>query len=172
MNVLVVDDDPAMLESLDIVLTEFENCAVTVANSAENALRIITSVNAVFDCLLLDIDMPKTDGPELLRCIREIPGYAGVPAIMATALGDRARMEHALAHGAFDHITKPFDFFELRSRMNAVSLLIQQRGVSSEMLGGNLGARVVKSQPKKTSGRLFDQVLTEMYGNSTYLNRR
>ncbi|WP_170763623.1 response regulator [Ruegeria lacuscaerulensis] len=127
LNVLAVDDDPSILNLLQSALPELENCYVSVADSASEALRQIEAAEAPFDCLLVDIQMPETSGIQLLRQIRSMPGNLETPVIMLTAMDDRKYIEEAFLEGAFDYITKPFDFFELRSRMNAAHLLMMER---------------------------------------------
>ena len=126
-NVLAVDDEPGVLELLETGLSAFKNCHVTEAGSASEALWKIKTSKAPFDCILLDIQMPGTNGIQLLRKIRSLPDNSETPVIMLTAMSDRQHVEDAFAEGAFDYITKPFDFFELRSRMNAAHLLMQER---------------------------------------------
>ena len=127
LNVLAVDDEPGIRELLQTALADFENCRVSVAGSASEAIGIIQNSGTPFDCFLLDIQMPGTSGIELLRRIRKMPGHTDTPAIMLSALSDRDHVEAAFSEGAFDYVTKPFDIFELRSRMNAAQLLMQER---------------------------------------------
>ncbi|WP_170788398.1 response regulator [Ruegeria lacuscaerulensis] len=127
LRVLVVDDEPSILELLQAALAEFENCDISAASSATEALALIEATGTPFDCFLLDIQMPGINGIELLRRIRQMPEHADAPAIMLTAMSDRKHVEEAFLEGAFDYVTKPFDFFELRSRMNAAHLLMQER---------------------------------------------
>ncbi len=127
LSVLAVDDEPGILEMLQSALPELENCQVTTATTADDALELIRSAKTPFDCLLLDIQMPEKNGIELLREIRREPGNQDTPVIMLTAMDDRKHIEDAFLEGAFDYITKPFDFFELRSRMNAAHLLMMER---------------------------------------------
>ncbi len=127
LAVLAVDDDPDILKLLQSALPELENCKVVAASSADEALRQIEAAESPFDCLLVDIQMPGTSGIELLSQIRNLPDNLETPVIMLTALDDRQNIERAFLEGAFDYITKPFDFFELRSRMNAAHLLMMER---------------------------------------------
>ncbi|CAD0183460.1 Transcriptional activator protein CzcR [Ruegeria sp. THAF57] len=127
LRVLAVDDEPSILELLQAALAEFENYEISVAGSASEALQAIESSETPFDCFLLDIQMPETNGIELLRRIRQIPEHAETPAIMLTAMSGRKYVEDAFLQGAFDYVSKPFDFFELRSRMHAAHLLMQER---------------------------------------------
>lgn len=127
LNVLVVDDEPSILELLQSALPELENCNVSVADSAKAALEKVQAAEVPFDCLLLDIQMPGTTGIELLKQLRKTPEYMDTPVIMLTAMADHSHIEEAFLEGAFDYITKPFDFFELRSRMNAAHVLMMER---------------------------------------------
>ncbi|WP_108858895.1 two-component system response regulator [Ruegeria sp. Alg231-54] len=127
LAVLAVDDDPDILKLLQSALPELENCKVVAASSADEAIRQIEAAESPFDCLLVDIQMPGTSGIELLSQIRNLPDNLETPVIMLTALDDRQNIERAFLEGAFDYITKPFDFFELRSRMNAAHLLMMER---------------------------------------------
>ena len=127
LTVLAVDDDPDILRLLQSALPELENCNVAAASSADEALGMIEAAESPFDCLLVDIQMPGTSGIELLSQIRNLPENLETPVIMLTALDDRQNIEKAFLEGAFDYVTKPFDFFELRSRMNAAHLLMMER---------------------------------------------
>ncbi|MGD8329035.1 MAG: response regulator [Acidobacteriota bacterium] len=62
---------------------------------------------------LLDVNMPKMDGFELLALLRGDPGYARVPVAMLTGVGDEAALERALALGADDYLVKPISSHEL-----------------------------------------------------------
>ena len=127
MRVLVVDDDHSILHLLQAALEALDNYHVSVAGSAEEALDIIEDADPPFDCLLLDIQMPDTDGIVLLRRIRKYPEYEETPAIMLTAMSERAYIDEAFIAGATDYITKPFDLIDLRGRMNAARRLVNEK---------------------------------------------
>lgn len=127
LKVLIVDDDASILELLQTALTSFGNCKVSTASSAEQALKAIEATEAPFDCFLLDVQMPHVNGIELLRRIRDLPRYRQTSVIMITAMSERHYVEEAFLEGATDYVTKPFDFLELRSRINSAHLLMQER---------------------------------------------
>lgn len=127
MRVLVVDDDLSILNLLKTALEALDNFDVRIAESAEDALDIIEDADPPFDCLLLDIQMPDTDGIVLLRRIRKYPEYEETPAIMLTAMSERAYIDEAFIAGATDYITKPFDLVDLRGRMNAARRLVNEK---------------------------------------------
>ncbi len=126
-RVLVVDDEPSILELLKMALPTLDNYDVSIASSAAKALKTLEDQIPQFDCFLLDIQMPETNGIQLLEQIREIPEYADTPAIMLTAMSDRKYVDEAFLVGATDYVTKPFDMLELRSRMKAAYRLSQER---------------------------------------------
>ncbi|MCU9840554.1 response regulator [Ruegeria sp. WL0004] len=127
LKVLIVDDDASILELLQTALTSFGNCKVSVANSAVQALKKIETSDTPYECFLLDIQMPQVNGIDLLRRIRDLPQHRETSVIMITAMSERHYVEEAFLEGATDYVTKPFDFLELRSRINTAYLLTQER---------------------------------------------
>ena len=127
LSILVVDDEPSILELVKVALESLESYRVTTANGAEDAMHILNGREQPFDCLLLDIQMPDVNGIQLLRQVRTLEGYADTPAIMLTAMSERKYIDDAFLEGATDYISKPFDFFELRSRIRCAHKLIEAR---------------------------------------------
>lgn len=121
LRMLVVDDEPDMLDLLARALTSLGHYDVHLAVSADAAVEKISGGGTRFDIFLLDIQMPEMGGVELLGAIRAIPDYAETPVIMLTAMGDREYVEAAFREGAHDYVTKPFDFDDLLYRIGAVS---------------------------------------------------
>ena len=104
-RVLVVDDEPDARELLSEFLTA-KGYAVLTASNGEEALRKLKEDRP--HLILLDIRMPKMDGLETLRRVREIDHEVGV--IMVTAVNEEETGRQALKLGAFDYITKPMNF--------------------------------------------------------------
>ncbi|MGH7409195.1 MAG: response regulator [Candidatus Methylomirabilales bacterium] len=103
-QVLVVDDEPAAAELLVEFLSS-KGYEVLTATSGEEALRRVKEDRP--HLVLLDVRMPKMDGMEVLRRIREIDTEMGV--IMVTAVNEEDVGRKALELGAFDYIVKPLD---------------------------------------------------------------
>lgn len=103
-NLLVVDDDSYVLESLSSLLAEF-GYAVSTCQNGREALEKIKERK--FDVVLTDIKMPEVTGIELLRGIRIIDPQ--LPVILLTAFAELDVAVDAIKRGAFDFITKPFD---------------------------------------------------------------
>lgn len=111
-RVLVVDDDSDVALSLLEVLGE-QGYLVDAAFDGEEALSKLTSKS--FDAILLDIFMPKMDGLEVLRQLRSRGDQTKV--LILTALNDTRIAEKAMALGADDFLTKPFDAFQVHLKL-------------------------------------------------------
>ena len=119
-RVLVVDDEPKAVELLQDFLT-LKGYAVITAPNGQEALRKVREERP--HLILLDICMPKMDGLEVLRGIREIDREVGI--IMVTAVHEEDTGREALKLGAFDYITKPLDFQYLeRSLWCKITMMI------------------------------------------------
>ncbi len=70
MKMLAVDDDEVILDLLSLILEQEGHTDVVMSNSGEHALGVIDNTLSPFDCILLDIQMPKMDGIELCAKIR------------------------------------------------------------------------------------------------------
>ena len=103
-RVLVVDDDPAAVELLQEFLTAKGYQVITAGDGAEGLRRAKEERPHL---ILLDIQMPKMDGLEVLRHLRAIDKEVGV--IMITGVNDEETARQAMALGAFDYIVKPLD---------------------------------------------------------------
>ncbi len=113
-KVLVVDDDPHLLNLLEIRLSE-QGFDVTVASSANMALEK-AQANAP-DIVIADIMMPGMDGYALCERIRGTEHLSNIPFIFLSALADTQDKVKGLRLGADDYLTKPFEFRELLARM-------------------------------------------------------
>jgi two-component system response regulator MprA len=115
MRVLVVDDDPAVRESLRRSLA-FNGYEVELAADGEQALRAIADSRP--DAVVLDVMMPNLDGLATCRALRA----AGddVPVLMLTARDEVADRVAGLDAGADDYLPKPFALEELLARLRAL----------------------------------------------------
>lgn len=127
MRILAVDDDELILELVPLMAATAGFPDVVTAVSADHALKALTNSDVVFDCLLLDINMPQMDGIELCRRVRELERYRSTPIIMLTAMSERVHMDEAFRAGATDYATKPFDVLELGARLRVAKELVLAR---------------------------------------------
>ncbi len=112
--ILVVDDDEKIVKFLRFNLSG-EGWHVLTARDGAEALRVVEKDSP--DLVLLDIMLPRVDGFEVLRQLRQ---WSQVPIIGLSARGDTADKVKCLNLGADDYITKPFGINELIARIKAV----------------------------------------------------
>ena len=115
MKILVIDDDPVLLEQLGNTLKNQGYTVEVLCRSDEALERLFENV---FDLVVLDIMMPGIDGLSLLREMRK-SGIA-VPVLMLSAKGDTDDKIRGLDYGADDYLPKPFSLDELTARVRAL----------------------------------------------------
>ncbi len=114
-KVLLVDDEVAITGNLAPFLSR-SGFLVETAQDGEQALRRVPSFQP--DIIILDVIMPKLDGREVLRKLRDQGNW--IPIILLTQVGEASERAMALEEGADDYLNKPFDPHELVARMRAV----------------------------------------------------
>ena len=116
-NILVVDDEPNILLSLEFLMSQ-AGLTVTTAADGETALQKIAE--AAPDLLLLDISLPGISGFEVLEQLRRAESERHLPVIMLTAHGREVEREKGFALGADDYVTKPFSTQQLVEKVKAL----------------------------------------------------
>ncbi len=116
MKVLVVDDH-ADNRRLITDLLSMRDYAVHTASDGEEALT--AAVNPVPDLIILDVDMPRMNGFEVMKHLKANPVTANIPILMLTARVQIQDRVEGLHLGAEDYITKPFNARELLARVDA-----------------------------------------------------
>ena len=167
-KLLLVDDERAITANLSPLLQR-AGFDVTVAADGEEALSRIAADRP--DLVVLDVLMPRLDGREVLRRLRQAGKW--LPVILLTRVGEASERAMALEEGADDYLNKPFDPFELVARIRAVlrrarpdqpSLAAGRRLASGELSldrGSRrtwLGGREVVLTPKAVS--LLEYMMT------------
>lgn len=117
-KILIVDDNPNYLGDA-LPMYGYE---VDIAKNGVEALHKLTSneSNVKFDLVLLDVMMPKIDGWQTLKYIRNNDKIKTIPIIMITAVNEESKQIMGLKTGADDYITKPFILPNLLARIDAV----------------------------------------------------
>ena len=153
-KVLIVDDDQAMCEMLDLDLRRrgFSTAWYTVAEKAFSNLK-----EEEFDVLLADIKLPGMSGIEL--CERVVANRADIPVIMMTAFGDLETAVAAIRAGAYDFITKPVEldilavalnractYRALQEKVKTLSQAAQHTQRFDKLLGNNLSMQTLFAQ--------------------------
>lgn len=114
-HILLVDDEEAITSNLAAYLNR-SGFETSIAGDGEQALNQIQIKPP--DLIVLDVLMPKVDGREVLRQLRQAGDWT--PVILLTQVGEASERAMALEEGADDYLNKPFDPHELVARMRAV----------------------------------------------------
>ena len=114
-TILIAEDNPADVYLLREALSlEKQDVELVVVSDGEEAIQYVQGQGrfrgaAIPDLVVLDLNLPKSDGNDILRCIRETSSYEGVPVVVLTS-SDSPRDRSAIAAlGADSFITKPSD---------------------------------------------------------------
>jgi two-component system response regulator RegX3 len=123
MRILIVEDEPALAESVQYSLTR-EGFDVVVAPDGEDALERFRTGSP--DLVILDLMLPRLSGLDVCRIVR---GESSVPIVILTAKDGEADKVAGLELGADDYVTKPFSMRELVSRVRA---LLRRAGMAAQ----------------------------------------
>jgi DNA-binding response OmpR family regulator len=115
-KILLVDDSNTILMMERMILNKGPYVTVTASNG-EDAIAKAQSEKP--DLILMDVVMPKMDGFEACRRIREQATTAAVPIIMVTTRGEEQNIQTGYQAGCTDYVTKPIDGVELLSKLRS-----------------------------------------------------
>jgi cyclic di-GMP phosphodiesterase len=115
-QILVVDDEPSIVDVLTRFLTR-EGYAVVTASNGRQALERVQQEQP--DLILLDVTMPEMDGFTVCQRLKEDERTALIPITMLTGLDDREHRTRGIEAGADDFLTKPFEQSILRARIRS-----------------------------------------------------
>ena len=128
-KILIVDDEPFNLDLLEQELGDYDY----VIERASDGVEALEKAD-VFkpDVILLDYMMPKMNGLEVVKRLRENQEHKGIPVILLTAKATQEDKIAGLDAGADDYVTKPFDSFELLARVRAMLRIKQMHDTLDE----------------------------------------
>ena len=136
MKILVVDDDPQILEAVTVGFQlQWQDSTVIAASDGEAGLEAYYQHEP--DVVVLDVSMPKKNGFEVLQEIRRV---SDVPVIMLTARGEELDQVRGLELGAVDYVVKPFSHLALLARIKAVLRRAERIGEALQLRGFREGA--------------------------------
>ena len=115
MKVLVIEDEYSLADAIKVSL-EKESMDVTIASNGETGEN--EALTGIYDLILLDIMLPKKNGFEILKTLKE--EKIKTPIIILTAKSELDDKLHGLENGAEDYITKPFHMKELVARVKII----------------------------------------------------
>lgn len=116
-KVLIVDDEPNIVAALEYLL-EKSGYEVMVAANGEEGLALVERFRP--DLVLLDVMMPRIDGYEVCRRMRERPECNDIKIVMLSAKGREVEVRKGVSLGADLYVTKPFSSTELVARIDSL----------------------------------------------------
>lgn len=114
-RILIADDNAANRELLEAYLATFD-CEIATAADGAETLQQVDQFKP--DLILLDVMMPKKNGFEVCRTIKQNPGTSRIMVLMVTALNELGDIERAVAAGTDDFLSKPVNKIELNKRVH------------------------------------------------------
>src|SRR4051794_18834104 len=158
MRILVVEDDPAVSNSIELMLRS-ENCTVHTTDLGEEGLEL-AELNA-YDIIFLDLNLPDMSGYEVLQSLRT--AKVNTPILILSGLAATADKVKGLGFGADDYVTKPFHKDELLARVQAV-VRRSQGAVETVVRCGDLTVNVdaqraeIAGQPVPLTGKEYQML--------------
>lgn len=116
-TILVADDEPAVLRSLEFILKKEGYRVLTAVNGQEAYDQASANLP---DLVLLDVQMPRMDGNQVCRQLRDEPASANLYIIMITAKGQESDRVNSMESGANEYITKPFSPRKVIARVKEI----------------------------------------------------
>jgi DNA-binding LytR/AlgR family response regulator len=166
IRVLVVDDDPSIVDMLRMGL-EAEGMRVFTAGDGAEALEVLHST--AIDLVVLDIMMPRVDGWMALMEIRNDPATADIPVIMLTAKTQDLARILAFKQGVQQYVTKPFNLMELVARIQSL-MRGRTRAASSVSAEGDFRKLAVRKGGRTVLLDLDDVIYVSAKNKSTYVH--
>ncbi len=133
-RILIVEDDPQIRNFIGYALRQ-EGFGCITANSGESALNAL--VSEPVDMMLLDLGLPRMDGMDVLKNVRE---WSEMPVIIVSARDQDKEKAAALDAGADDYLTKPFSATELLARIRVAFRHYYKGTAAKEQTSFEVGA--------------------------------
>jgi two-component system, OmpR family, response regulator len=160
MRILIIEDEPDLLNSLAMAMRD-EGYAVDTAADGEDGL--FNAINIEYDVIVLDVMLPKMDGWTVLENLRKA---RKTPVLMLTARDTSIDRVRGLDAGADDYLVKPFDLPELLARLRA--LIRRSSGQATKFIEVN-GVTIDTAARLVTRTGLLIELTAREYGLLEYL---
>ncbi|MFB3851659.1 MAG: PleD family two-component system response regulator [Acidobacteriota bacterium] len=115
--VLIIDDNPDLLDIVDAILSD-SGFIVAKAASGESGIEISKTLKP--DLILLDINMPRIDGFEVLTQLKQTEETKNIPVAMFSVRSDLRDKKLSFQKGAIDYISKPFQYNRLTEKVEKI----------------------------------------------------
>ena len=172
-DILVVDDNPSLLQLLTAML---KSSGFEVRTAANGALALQAAWQQPPDMILLDIDLPGMDGYEVCKCLKANTVLQNIPILFITGLNDDQGLIKALQCGGVDYITKPFNAEDIQARIKVnldlpqqKKLLLSQQNKPSKESHGNAkkGLRILVAEDNPVNQEVVRMFLASRHHDVT-----
>lgn len=160
-KILVVDDEPVLVETIAYNL---EQAGYQVTTAANGSSALEAAHRETPDLIILDIMLPEMDGLEVCRQLRRESNTSTTPIMMLTAKGDEIDKVVGLEVGADDYVTKPFGRRELLARVRALLRRSEYTPASEE----HTVQESVEEVPRKTRELVAGPVRIDLAGRRVH----
>lgn len=170
-NILIIDDSALMRRVLSDIINSDERFLVKeVSVNGLEALSILQNRGSEFDAILLDVNMPKMNGIELLEELKRQNIKATVIIVSTLAKKDARETIKALELGAFDFVTKPESFIEVRNNLFSDRILECLASATEEKSIALKEARADKQERQRPTKEIINKkIQTELPKNANKL---
>lgn len=120
MHILIADDEPRYRDLLRHLFEKWPEHQLTLAGDGEEAWSLLDDPKRWFDVVILDLNMPKSGGLDVLRRLRESRLHRSVEPIICTARNDRETINQVIALGAKHYIVKPWTEKVIADKLRAI----------------------------------------------------
>src|SRR5438045_9324789 len=151
-RILVIEDEPANIQTLSTILKE-RGYNINIATNGRQGLEVLERIRP--DLILLDIMMPELDGFETCRRIKASIAWREIPIIFLTAKTETADIVKGFELGAVDYVAKPFNSHELLARVNT-HLTIDRLARQNERLLLNILPAPIADRLKASNEHIAD----------------
>lgn len=128
MNILIADDEPRCRDLLCHLFEKWPEHNLTLAADGEEAWGLLDDPKRWFDVVILDLNMPKRTGLDVLKQLRESPLLRSVEPVICTARNDRETITRAIALGVRHYIVKPWTEQVIADKLRVIA---QARGMAA-----------------------------------------
>ncbi len=169
-TILVVDDEPDILE---LIIYNLEQHGHTVISASNGAKALELAKSRLPDLIVLDVMMPEINGVEVAKRLRAQTETAAMPIIMLTARSEESNELEGLDAGADDYITKPFSMQVLLARINSLTRRSMQSspGQGSQLTLGPVAVDLDEHQAT-VDGETIQLTITEFRVLCALLNNQ
>lgn len=121
MNILIADDEARYRDLLSHLFQKWPEHQLTLAADGEEAWALLDDPKRWFDVVILDLNMPRWSGLEVLKRLRESPFHRTVEPIICTARNDRETITQVIALGARHYIVKPWSEKTIADKLRVIA---------------------------------------------------